>query len=93
MILLNLFDNHSLAAHRWGSRVRSGSGQGWWGSGVGGGVGRLQECNRDRGIVGSSQDGSGGNGRATILPLRPKTEETLVSVECLRFFQMEGDRE
>ena len=94
VIWLYLFDNHSLAAYRWGSRVRSGSGQGWWGSGVGGGVGRFrQECNRDRGIVGSIQDGSGGNWRAIMLPLRPKTEQTLVSVECLRFFQMERDRE
>ena len=70
------------------------AGQEWhcggWGGGDGVGVllGDWQECSRDRHSVGSSQDGSGGNGR---MVMRSKTEETRVSVEYLLFFfQMEG---
>ena len=75
----------------WGSgrRGRSGTaGVEGGGDGVGVLLGDWQECSRDRHSVGSSQDGSGGNGR---MVMRSKTEETRVSVEYLLFFfQMEG---
>lgn len=65
---------------------------GLWGRGCGGGaggrdgvgvlLGDWQECSRDRHSVGSSQDGSGGNGK---MVMRSKTEKTRVNVSTFFF--------